>query len=605
MQAAQGSGKRSNSGPKLSLAASNGAIHGPPRHNGVPDGGALYRQLSTLGDGLAAHADPYGIAAPILHAQMAWLMHPQELGERIAGLSSALWELQWHTWRRALGLPSPDPVKPNADDPRFADPVWTDSATWDLVKEWYLAFTHHMQDMLYDTPGLSSKERRRAAFWWRKWLNAVAPTNTLLTNPIALRKFIDSRGESLMQGWRNMLADLQAGNVRMTDPDGFKVGDNLATTPGAVIFRNRLLEVIHYAPTQPQVHAEPVVIVTPWINKFYILDLNPKKSMVRYLLDQGLDVYITSWKNPDAAMRDVRFDDYLTEGIGAIVQVAREFSGADKVHAVGYCIGGTALATWMAWAARHYGDDAVPVRDWTLLTTLVDFHKPGDIEVFIDAQTVDHLTEQMAKQGYLDGKDMAASFRLLRSNSLIWHYVVQGWLYGEAPPAFDVLFWNMDTTRMPYAMHAWYLRELYLNNRLIQPDALTVTGQPIDLRRIRQPLYAVAAEDDHIAPWAQTFHTLHHVAADKRFVLSSSGHILGIVNPPVTPPKRHYRAGTAHRADRSQHWRERAELVEGSWWEDWMAWLKPRAGELVAARPASDERYPALCAAPGTYVLER
>ncbi len=604
MHAAQRSGKRPNAGPTTALAANSGAPQGPRRHNGVPDGRALYRRITTIGDGLTAHADPYGIAAPILHAQMAWLMHPQELGERIAGLSSALWELQWHTWRRAVGLPSPDPVKPNADDPRFADPVWTESATWDLVKEWYLAFTHHMQDMLYDTPGLSSKERRRAAFWWRKWLNAVAPTNYLLTNPLALRKFIDSRGESLMQGWRNMLADLQAGNVRMTDPDGFEVGGNLATTPGAVIFRNRLLEVIHYAPTQPQVHAEPVVIVTPWINKFYILDLNPKKSMVRYLLDQGLDVYITSWKNPDASMRDVRFDDYLTEGIGAIVQVAREFSGADKVHAVGYCIGGTALATWMAWAARHYGDDAVPVRDWTLFTTLVDFHKPGDIEVFIDAQTVDHLTEQMAKQGYLDGKDMAASFRLLRSNSLIWHYVVQGWLYGEAPPAFDVLFWNMDTTRMPYAMHAWYLRELYLNNRLIQPDALTVTGQPIDLRRIRQPLYAVAAEDDHIAPWAQTFHTMHHVAADKRFVLSSSGHILGIVNPPVKPPKRHYRVGTAHRADRSAHGRERAELHDGSWWEDWMAWLKPRAGELVAAPPASDERHPALCAAPGSYVRE-
>ena len=604
MHAAQGRGKPPKDEPTRALAANNGAPQGQRRHNGVPDGRALYRRMATIGDGLTAHADPYGIAAPILHAQMAWLMHPQELGERIAGLSSALWELQWHTWRRAVGLPSPDPVKPNADDPRFADPVWTESATWDLVKEWYLAFTHHMQDMLYDTPGLSSKERRRAAFWWRKWLNAVAPTNYLLTNPLALRKFIDSRGESLMQGWRNMLADLQAGNVRMTDPDGFEVGGNLATTPGAVIFRNRLLEVIHYAPTQPQVHAEPVVIVTPWINKFYILDLNPKKSMVRYLLDQGLDVYITSWKNPDASMRDVRFDDYLTEGIGAIVQVAREFSGADKVHAVGYCIGGTALATWMAWAARHYGDDAVPVRDWTLFTTLVDFHKPGDIEVFIDAQTVDHLTEQMAKQGYLDGKDMAASFRLLRSNSLIWHYVVQGWLYGEAPPAFDVLFWNMDTTRMPYAMHAWYLRELYLDNRLIQPDALTVAGEPIDLGRIRQPLYAVAAEDDHIAPWAQTFHTMHHVAADKRFVLSSSGHILGIVNPPVKPPKRHYRVGTAHRADRAQHWRERAEVHEGSWWEDWMAWLKPRAGELVAARPASDERHPALCAAPGTYVRE-
>ena len=572
---------------------------------GLPDGQTLMRQLREFNHGLASSVDPFGIAEPILHAQLAWLMHPQELGERMTALSTELGRLQWHTWRRALGLPSPDPVRPHADDPRFADPAWTESPTWDLIKEWYLAFTHHMQDMLYETPGLSSQERRRAAFWWRKWLNAVAPTNYLFTNPIALRKFIDSRGESLMQGWHNMLEDLRAGNVRMTDPDGFKVGDNLATTPGAVIFRNRLLEVIHYAPTQPQVHAEPVVIVTPWINKFYILDLNPKKSMVRYLLDQGLDVYITSWKNPDASMRDVRFDDYLTEGIDTIVRVARDCSGADRVHAVGYCIGGTALAIYMAWAARHYGEDAVPVRDWTLFTTLVDFHKPGDIEVFIDAHTVDHLSAQMEKKGYLDGQDMAASFRLLRSNSLIWHYVVHGWLYGESPPAFDVLFWNMDTTRMPYAMHAWYLRELYLNNRLIQPDALTVAGEPIDLRRIRQPLYAVAAEDDHIAPWAQTFHTLHHVAADKRFVLSSSGHILGIVNPPVKPPKRRYWVAPAHRSDKSAHWRERAEVCEGSWWEDWMAWLKPRAGAVVEARPASDDRHPSLGAAPGTYVLER
>jgi len=592
--------KRGRKPPATSPAVRNGAT----RHNGVPDGQALYHRIAAIGDGLSAHADPFGIAAPILHAQMAWLMHPQELGEHVARLSTALWELQWHTWRRALGLPSPDPVKPHADDPRFADPVWTDSATWDLVKEWYLAFTHHMQDMLYETPGLSGKERRRAAFWWRKWLNAVAPTNYLLSNPIALRKFIDSRGESLWHGWRNMLADLQAGNVRMTDPGDFKVGENLATTPGAVIFRNRLLEVIHYAPTQPQVHAEPVVIVTPWINKFYVLDLVPKKSMVRYLLDQGLDVYITSWKNPDESMRDVRFDDYLTEGIDAIVQVARDYSGAERVHAVGYCIGGTALATWMAWAARHYGEEAVPVRDWTLFTTLVDFHKPGDIEVFIDEASINHLTGQMAQRGYLDGKDMAASFRLLRSNSLIWHYVVHGWLYGESPAPFDVLFWNMDSTRMPYAMHAWYLRELYLNNRLIQPDALTVAGEPIDLGRISQPLYAVAAEDDHIAPWAQAFNTLHHVAADKRFVLSSSGHILGIINPPVKPPKRRYWVAGAHRTDKPQHWRERAEAHEGSWWEDWMAWLKPRAGALVAARPAHDERHPALADAPGRYVRE-
>jgi polyhydroxyalkanoate synthase len=577
---------------------------GHPRNHGFPDGQRVYRQLHDLRDGVSSAIDPLGIAAPIVHAQVAWLLHPQELGERAARLSTDLWRLQWHTWYRLMGIADEDPIKPNADDARFADPVWTDSPTWDLTKDWYLAFTHHAQDMLYDTPGLSHKDRRRAAFWWRKWLNAVAPTNYLWTNPVAIRKAVESRGESLGRGLRNFLDDMKAGNVRMTRPEDFKVGENLATTAGAVVFRNRLLEVIHYAPTQPQVHAEPVVIVTPWINKFYVLDLTPRKSMIRYLLDQGLDVFITSWKNPDATMSGVRFDDYLAEGVDAIVQTARRFSGAARVHAVGYCIGGTALAMYMAWANRHYDADAVPVADCTFLTTLVDFHKPGDIEVFIDEGSVGYLCAQMQRTGFLDGKEMASAFRLLRSNSLIWHYVVHGWLYGETPPPFDVLYWNMDTTRMPQAMHAWYLRELYLHNRLIQPGALTVAGEALDLASIRQPLYAVAAEDDHIAPWQQAFRINNHAVGEKRFVLSSSGHILGIVNPPVKPARRRYWVDTAHRSDRAEHWKDRAREHAGSWWEDWMKWLKPKAGPLVDARPAASTPFPELAPAPGTYVSE-
>jgi polyhydroxyalkanoate synthase len=472
------------------------------------------------------------------------------------------------------------------------------------MKEWYLAFTHHTQDMVYDTPALSSKERRRAAFWWRNWLNAVSPTNYLLTNPVALRKAVETGGASLARGFENFFADLQAGSVRMTDPDDFTVGENLATTPGAVIFRNRLLEVIHYAPSQPRVHAEPVVIVTPWINKFYVLDLTPKRSMIRFLLDQGLDVFITSWKNPDASMRDVTFDDYLLEGVDTIVRIAREFTGARQVHAVGYCIGGTALAMYMAWANRRYGEEEAPVADWTLFTTLVDFHKPGDIEVFIDKSSIDYLCDKMARQGYLEGADMAASFRLLRSNSLIWQYVVNGWLYGETPPPFDVLYWNMDSTRMPYAMHAWYLRELYLDNSLIRPNALQLAGESIDLSLIRQPLYAVGAEDDHIAPWRQTFAINNQVAGNRRYVLSSSGHILGILNPVVHPPKRRYWVADAYRSDTTDSWHQRAEEHQGSWWEDWMAWLKPRVGPEVEARPAANDAFPALCPAPGSYVLE-
>lgn len=567
-------------------------------------GEAVRKALRSMHDTVEGAVDPLGMAAPIVHAQIAWLSHPQELTERMAALSSDLWRLQWHSMYRALGQPHPDPVKPNPDDQRFADSWWTDTATWDLSKEWYLAFTHNIQDMLYDTPGLSNKERRRAAFWWRKWLNAVAPTNFFWTNPVAIRKAVDSNGQSLINGFKNMLADIQAGDVRMTTPDDFKVGENLATTSGAVVFRNELLEVIRYTPTQPKTHAEPVVIVTPWINKYYILDLNPKKSMVKYLLDQGLEVFITSWKNPDASMRDVGFDAYLERGVHAIVETARKFTGAAKVHAVGYCIGGTALTMYMAWANRHFQPEDVPVADFTLFTTLVDFHKPGDIEVFIDEASVRYIIENMARKGYLDGKEMASSFRLLRSNSLIWHYVVHGWLYGETPPPFDVLYWNMDATRMPYTMHAWYLRELYLHNRLIQPDALEVAGEKLDLATITQPLYAVAAEDDHIAPWDQAFKVTHHVSGPKRFVLSSSGHILGIINPPVKPPKRTYRVGETERRATVDSWQASATAHEGSWWDDWMAWLKPRCGELRDP-PTSKRGFTKLADAPGTYVLER
>jgi polyhydroxyalkanoate synthase subunit PhaC len=575
------------------------------RPESQPRGGVVYRSLDRFRDSVQGTVDPLGMAAPLVHAQLAWMAHPQELAEHLMGLTSDLLRLQRHTWDRMRGLPSEDPIKPNPDDARFADPAWTERPTWDLIKEWYLAFTHHTQDMLYETPGLSGKERRRAAFWWRNWLNAVAPTNFFWTNPVALRTALETQGDSLVRGFENFVGDLEAGEVRMTTPDDFKVGENLATTPGAVVFRNRLLEVIHYAPTQKKVHAEPLVIITPWINKFYVLDLVPKKSMVRFLVDQGFDVFITSWKNPDASMRDVRFDDYLLEGVDTIVNVARSFTGADKVHAAGYCIGGTALSMYMAWANSHYGEADMPVADWTLFTTLVDFHKPGDIEVFIDEASVRYLTEQMARKGYLDGKQMATSFRLLRSNGLIWHYAVHGWLYGEKPPPFDILFWNMDATRMPQVMHAWYLRELYLENRLVQPHALEVAGHTLDLTKVSQPLYAVAAVDDHIAPWQQTFKVCNHVRGQKRYVLSSSGHILGIINPVVTPPKRNYWVGEAELADTAEVWRKRAQEQSGSWWEDWMAWLKPRAGKLVAARPAATEAFPALAPAPGTYVLER
>lgn len=553
---------------------------------------------------IAALFDPLGVLAPLLHAQAAWWLHPQELFDQMNSFSLDVLKVSAHAARRAVGISSEDPVAPQPDDTRFSDPAWTEQASWDIVKEWYLLTTRRIQDMLFETPGLSGKERRRAAFWWRKYLNAVAPTNFFWSNPTAQLKYAQTHGKSLLDGWQNFYEDVCAGDIRMTDPKDFKVGQNLATTAGAVVARNHLVEIIRYRPLAAKVRAVPLVIITPWINKFYVLDLVPKKSMIRYLLEQGFDVFITSWKNPDAGMKDLSFDDYIRDGVDFAVRTGQTLTASPQVNAVGYCIGGTALAIYMAWAARAYPAGQHPVASWTLFTTLTDFAKPGDIEVFIDEGSVNYLTDTMQRKGVLDGKEMASAFRLLRSNSLIWHYYVHGYLLGEKPPPFDVLYWNMDTTRMPAAMHSWYLRELYLHNRLIEPEALRVAGQAISLEAIEQPLYAVGAEDDHIAPWKQAFRIMNFAHGNKRFVLSSSGHILGIINPVVDPPKRRFLAGETHRTDTADSWQGRCSWTPGSWWTDWVSWLDASAGKL---RPAPDPEALApetLGAAPGTYVLE-
>lgn len=584
------------------MAANPSSASSARHHKSINLAGAS--PLENLGEQLEKQIDPFGIATSMLNAQAAWLMHPQELVRVFSSLSGDLLALQAHVMRRALGLPSEDVVKPHEDDSRFSDPVWESSPTWDIMKEWYLAFTHRLEDMYFETPGLSDKERRRAAFWLRKWLNAVAPTNFFWSNPVALRHFVETKGESVVRGFQNYLKDSQAGNIRMVDEDAFKVGKDLATTPGQVVFRNRLVELIQYSPTTEEVYKVPLVIVTPWINKFYILDLTTKKSLVKFLVDKGFTVFITSWKNPGEDMSQVTYADYLTEGVHEVIEAAKLICKVPQVNATGYCIGGTTLATYMAWANRKFGSaDKVPVASWTLLTTLTDFSRPGDIEVFVDQASVKWIEDSMAKKGFLDGKEMASSFRMLRSNSLIWHYYVHSYLYGDSLAPFDVLFWNTDTTRMPYAMHSYYLREMYLNNNLIRKDALTLGGQPIDLERITQPLYAVTAEDDHIAPWRQCYRIRKYVNGPTRFVLSTSGHILGIVNPPVNPPKRSYWVGEPARTESVDRWEASAEKRPGTWWEDWVQWLVPHSGALVPP-PKAHRDFPALAPAPGTYVLE-
>jgi poly[(R)-3-hydroxyalkanoate] polymerase subunit PhaC len=490
-------------------------------------------------------------------------------------------------------------------DERFQDPLWTHNPYLDTLKEIYLLYIHWLEDAVYQTPGVQDKTRRKAAFWVREVLNAMAPTNYFWTNPVAIKRFLETGGWSLVKGFENFMSDVAKANISMVDETGFQVGVNLANSPGAVVYRNELVELIQYAPTTPRVRTVPIVMIAPWINKYYILDLNEKRSLVRYLVDQGFTVFITSWKNPGREMRNTTFEDYMLKGVLQAINAAKDICEVSRVHIAGYCIGGTVVTTLLAWLNRLNQGNELPVAHATLLATLSDFSESGDIEAFIDEDSVSFLEKLMVREGYLDGKAIGASFRTLRANSLIWHYWVHNYLYGETPPRFDILYWNIDTTRLPAAMHSFYLREFYLNNKLAQPDALVLGGHPIDLGTITQPLYIVGTEQDHITPWTSTFKTCGLVNSPVRYVLATSGHILGIISPPVDPPKRRYWVGNVNGQSDPTTWRSETEKSPGSWWEDWVKWLYPQCGELREPPTLGTHRYPRLTAAPGTYVLEQ
>ncbi|MDZ7736664.1 MAG: class I poly(R)-hydroxyalkanoic acid synthase [Gammaproteobacteria bacterium] len=560
---------------------------------------------TSLETALRQTIDPFGIMTSCMAVQRAWLQHPAELTEQMQQLGRDLLDVQLHMTKCACGLQSGDCIPPKHYDERFQEPIWQESPFYDALKEHYLLYTHWLEDAIFQTPDTDDKTARRAAFWVRQWLDAISPTNFFWTNPLAVWTSLTSGGHSLIHGTAHLLEDAAKGDISMVGKDAFQVGEDLATTPGTVVFRNELLELIQYKPATEQVHSVPILIVAPWINKYYILDLKPHKSLINHLVSQGFTVFITSWKNPDAGMCDTTFEDYMLRGVLPAVEAARAITDSQQIHAVGYCIGGTLLSILMAWMNRAETESEQPVGSWTLLTGMVDFSDPGDIDVFIDEYSIDYLEQRMATTGYLDGEDMARSFRVLRPNSLIWRYVANNYLYGEEPPPFDVLYWNTDCTRLPAAMHSFYLREFYVENNLVKADALTMGGRPIDLGRISQPLYAVGTEQDHIAPWKETFKICSQVSGPVRYTLATSGHILGIISPPVDPPKRRYWTGEATGQTYPESWRNGIDKIPGSWWEDWVNWLDDQCGELVSPPPLGNKTYPALEDAPGTYVLEK
>ncbi|MFT5720063.1 MAG: polyhydroxyalkanoate synthase [Motiliproteus sp.] len=572
----------------------------------IPTPGGAQPQLNA--------ADPFDMFHACQQAQLAWLNQPQALSLKLFELSAGLATLQLQCACQLAGMQSCDLIPAVSYDERFQDPIWEENQFFDHLKEVYLLYTHWLEDAIYTTPELAEPLRLKAGFQTRQVLNAIAPGNFFWTNPAALQRCLETGGSSLLEGMANLLKDAQDGTISMVDETTFRVGENLATTAGAVVYRNELLEVLQYAPTTEQVHQVPIVLVSPWINKYYILDLTPAKSLVKHLCDQGFSVFVTSWKNPGPELRETTLDDYMLKGILQTVEVARQICNGSQVHLTGYCIGGTVVAALMAWLNAADSDailrgekprDAMPVAHWSLLTTLVDFSNPGEIGVFIDEPGIEYLEQRMAETGFLEGQDMASTFRALRSNGLIWHQFIHNYLLGKKAPTFDILYWNTDFTRMPAKMHSFYLRELYLHNRLAQPDGLSLGGRALDLKRITQPLYAVGAEQDHITPWKETFKTTCLVGGPARYVLATSGHIQGIISPPVTPPKRRYWAGDVQAECSPEHWCQGTDKVPGSWWEDWVTWLRPQCGPLQAAPPLGSDQYPVLDDAPGRYVLER
>jgi polyhydroxyalkanoate synthase len=531
------------------------------------------------------------------------LKNPDQLLQAQVDFWKNYLDLWQHTSNRLLGHDTQPVIQPEPSDKRFKDEQWAENVVFDFIKQSYLLAADSLQNVVQEVEGLDDKTTRKVQFYTRQFVDAMAPTNFALTNPTVLQATFDSSGENLLKGLQNLLHDLERGRgqlqIRMTDLDAFKPGENIASTPGQVIFQNELLQLIQYNPTTPTVHQRPFLFVAPWINKFYIMDMRPKNSMVKWMVDQGFTVFMTSWINPDERLAEKTFDDYMLSCVAAMDAIAQA-TGEREINTAGYCLGGTLLLSTLAYLAAQ-GDDRV--KSAICFACMTDFSEPGELEVFIDEELITLLEKQMDEQGYLDGSQMAGVFSMLRANDLIWYFVVNNYLLGKDPYPFDLLYWNSDSTRMPKAMHSFYLRNMYQKNLLREPGGITLADVPIDLRKIKNPVYFLSASEDHIAPWTSTYAGTQLVGGPVSFVLSGSGHIAGVINP-ATSDKYGYWTNPATPPNPGD-WQKDAVQQEGSWWPNWLNWLKPNAGPQVPARAPGDGKLPLLEEAPGSYVKMR
>jgi polyhydroxyalkanoate synthase len=506
------------------------------------------------------------------------------------------WQQQASSWWTGALAGSGVGAQVPAADRRFAGEAWRNDPRFDGLTQTYLGLSDMVRKNL-DAAPLEGRSKAQWGFVLRQVVDALSPANCLATNPEALQTALDSGGASLVEGMRLFVQDFARGRVSMTDDTAFEVGRNVATTPGSVVFENDLIQLIQYAPTTAKVHERPLLIVPPCINKYYILDLQPDNSLVAHAVAQGHAVFLVSWRNAGPEQGNLGWDDYLEQGVMQAIDVALAISGADRANTLGFCIGGTLLASALAVLAARGEDKAASL---TLLTTMLDFSNTGELGLMVSEQAVAAREASIGRGGLLKGSELAQVFAALRANDLIWPYVVNGYLKGKAPPAFDLLFWNGDDTNLPGPMYCWYLRNTYLENKLREPGGTVQCGVPVDLGQITVPAFVYASREDHIVPWQTAYASTQLLGGDVRFVLGASGHIAGVINPPAKGKRNYWVGKLAADADR---WLERAEDVPGSWWPAWMDWLGEHAGRLVAApKSAGSRQHKPIESAPGRYV---
>lgn len=515
-------------------------------------------------------------------------------------------------WRRFLdagGLLRDDPAPAPAGSPaarkdrRFSDPAWTEHPFYDLIRQSYLLVSDYLMQMTDAVDGVDPKVKAKLRFATTGLIDAMSPANFPLTNPQVVQKTIESGGENLVRGLKHMLADLEKGQLTHTDGAAFELGRNIASTPGKVIRETPLYQLIHYAPTTEVVLSTPLIIFPPWINRFYILDLSPEKSFVKWAVDQGLSVFLVSWKSADASMKDIVWEDYILNGQIDAIDAVRGLLGVESVHTIGYCVAGTTLAATLALLTAR--GEAAKVASATFFTAQVDFSKAGDLTLFVDDEQMT-LVDQLSASGFLDGRYMAATFNLLRGRDLIWNYVVNNYLLGQDYPPFDLLHWNGDTTNLPARWHKDYLTQLYRDNLLVVPGAISVAGTPIDLTTVKTPAYVQAGKEDHIAPLESVWKLTEHFTGPVRFLLAGSGHIAGVVNPPAANKYQYWTTDSPQ--DTLDAFLANAVETKGSWWPDWRAWLETLDGETVpatGARMPGQGKFAVIEDAPGRYVKQR